>query len=72
VARKQFLQLAVRLFVTSSPVPGPLVGNLPQSYPSGELPEEMAWDMHCKVAQVAVKQDNWIENGIKNSGQAEL
>lgn len=67
-APKQFLQLAVRLFVTSSPVPDPLVGNLPQSYPSGELPKEMLWDMHCEVAQVAVKQDNWIENGIKNSG----
>ncbi|KAE9379873.1 hypothetical protein N431DRAFT_476935 [Stipitochalara longipes BDJ] len=68
VAPKQFLQLAVRLFVTSSPVPDLLVSDLPQSYPSGELPEEMVWDMHCKVAQVAVKQDNWIENGMKNSG----
>lgn len=68
VAPKQFLQLAVRLFITSSPVPDPLVRNLPQSYPSGELPEEMLWDMHCKVAQGAVKQDKWIENGIKNSG----
>lgn len=68
LAAKQYLHIAVRLFVASSRIHDPLVRDLPECSESTCTEEEMCMVSECKLAQISVKQPSWKDSGIKGSG----
>jgi hypothetical protein len=67
---KQYLYLAVRLFIASSGTYDPLIQNLSSDtvLSSTEILEETP-NKHYKLAQVAVRQAEWESKGIKGSAE---
>jgi hypothetical protein len=65
---REYLQLAVRLFVASTRTYDPLIRQLPQDYISEGADDGGLHFMEVKIVQLAVKQIDWKASGIEGSG----
>jgi hypothetical protein len=67
---RQYLHLAVRLFIATSSSYDPLIQNISSDQALSSTDSDKAiLNNRCKVAQIAVRQGEWESKGINSSAE---